>query len=146
MRGIAILGVVLFHLTSVWMAYVRVPLPIPLLGEDALKLFHSTGWGVSLFFLLSGYLLTWTEEKRARSGAYSVRSYALRRVLRLVPAYYFAILVAIAVWPERASVTSVLCTRRSCRPSTRTPGWPWIPSSGPSPPRWSSTSCSPSSS
>ena len=108
LRGIAILGVVLFHLTSFWMAYVRVPLPLPLLREDALKLFHSTGWGVSLFFLLSGYLLTWTEEKRARSGAYSVRSYALRRMLRLVPAYYFAILVAIVVWPERASVMGVL--------------------------------------
>lgn len=108
LRGIAILGVVLFHLTSYWMVYVRVPLPLPLLREDALKLFHSTGWGVSLFFLLSGYLLTWTEEKRARSGAYSVRSYALRRMLRLVPAYYFAILVAIVVWPERASVMGVL--------------------------------------
>ncbi len=53
LRGIAILGVVLFHLTSFWMAYVRVPLPIPLLREDALKLFYPTGWAIALFFLLT---------------------------------------------------------------------------------------------
>jgi peptidoglycan/LPS O-acetylase OafA/YrhL len=109
LRGIAILAVVLTHLTAPWMYGVQALLPIPLLGGNVLGLFLSTGWGVSLFFLLSGYLLTWTEEKRARRGAYSVRSYAVRRALRLVPAYYVAILVVVLTWTwQDTSVMDVL--------------------------------------
>jgi peptidoglycan/LPS O-acetylase OafA/YrhL len=109
LRGIAILGALLTHLATVWTTSLNVPLTIPLLREDALRLLHSTGLGAfSLFFLLSGYLLIWTEEKRARLGTYSVRSYALRRMLRLVPAYYFAMLVVIVVWAKDVSITDVL--------------------------------------
>jgi peptidoglycan/LPS O-acetylase OafA/YrhL len=102
-RGIAILGVVLSHVVASWMNTVEAPLTIPLLrvyGEDIISfLFFWGSVGLSVFFLLSGYLLTWTEEKRARFGIYSVRSYALRRALRVVPAYYVAILVVVVLWP-----------------------------------------------
>lgn len=77
----------------------RAPVEIPLLGADLLDLFGMGYLGVSLFFLLSGYLLTWTEGKRARSGSFSLISYAKRRALRLVPAYYAAIAVVVLVWP-----------------------------------------------
>ena len=99
LRGIAILGVMMNHIAGWWTNLAKVPLPIPILNVDALGLFSFGNYGVSLFFLLSGYLLTWTEEKRARTGAYSLRAYALRRVFRLVPAYYVAIVIVAIVWP-----------------------------------------------
>jgi peptidoglycan/LPS O-acetylase OafA/YrhL len=46
--------------------------------------------------------------EQARSTAYGMRSCALRRVLRLVPAYHFAILVAIIVWPKDVPVMGML--------------------------------------
>ncbi len=104
LRGIAIIGVFLVHITSHWRRLAG-PLIVPYLGIDALELIQIRG--VPLFFLLSGYLLTWTEGKRARRGDYSLRSYALRRALRIVPAYYFAMAVFFLLWPGRTSVWDV---------------------------------------
>lgn len=97
LRGIAIVMVVVLHLCGTWQRSIG-PLAIPVLGTDFLGMLRSVAMGgVPLFFLLSGYLLTWTEGKRAKRGNYSLRSYALRRVLRIVPAYYVALLVAFLV-------------------------------------------------
>ncbi len=108
LRGIAILGVVMSHIAASWRSHVAMPLMVPLLGVDAVELFFFGTYGVTLFFLLSGYLLTWTEEKRARLGTYSVRSYALRRTLRLVPAYYAALLFVVVWWLVQAKEVSVI--------------------------------------
>src|SRR5438270_7653462 len=70
LRGIAILGVMMTHIAGWWANLSKTPLLVPKLGVNALDLFSFGSYGVSLFFLLSGYLLTWTEEKRARTGAY----------------------------------------------------------------------------
>jgi peptidoglycan/LPS O-acetylase OafA/YrhL len=99
LRGIAILGVMMCHISAWWAVVVAKPLTVPILDVDAIRLFAFGSFGVSLFFLLSGYLLTWTEEKRARTGVYSLRAYAQRRALRLIPAYYVAIVVVAVVWP-----------------------------------------------
>ena len=98
LRGIAILGVVMCHIDFSWTAF-GAPLTTPLLGVEVENLLFFGTYGVNSFFLLSAYLLIWTEEKRVRSGIYSVRSYVLRRVLRLVRAYYPAIVVVIVLWP-----------------------------------------------
>ena len=108
LRGIAILGVVMFHITTGWWNVVQVPLTVPLLRVDAMEVLFYGFYGLPLFFLLSGYLLTWTEEKRARAAPYSVRSYVLRRVLRLAPAYYVAIIITVVLWPEKSSAIDVL--------------------------------------
>ena len=108
LRGIAILGVVMSHIAASWMNHVKSPLMVPLLGVDAVELFFFGTYGVTLFFLLSGYLLTWTEEKRARLGTYSVRSYALRRTLRLVPAYYVALLIVVVLGLYQAIEVSAI--------------------------------------
>ncbi len=51
------------------------------------------GWiGVDLFFILSGFLITLTFMKHIREKG-SLKTYALKRVLRVVPAYYAALLV-----------------------------------------------------
>lgn len=111
LRGVAIIGVVACHITARWNNNgLGGPLPVPLLGVDALELLQFGSFGVSLFFLLSGYLLAWTEGERVRRSGrdgYSLRSYAARRALRLVPAYYVSIVIVLLVWPIRASKASV---------------------------------------
>jgi peptidoglycan/LPS O-acetylase OafA/YrhL len=107
LRGIAILGVVATHTAGFWGRMTRTQLDLPLLNVNLLDFFHMGYLGVSLFFLLSGYLLTWTEGKRAREGSYSLLSYAKRRALRLVPAYYAAILLVVVVWPTSPTFADV---------------------------------------
>jgi peptidoglycan/LPS O-acetylase OafA/YrhL len=54
--------------------------------------------GVEMFFVLSGFLITWLllGEQR-RSGTISVRAFYLRRVLRIFPAFYAFVLFAVGV-------------------------------------------------
>jgi len=87
------------HIASFWFGRTRLPINVPFLDVDLLDLFRYGSLGVMLFFLLSGYLLTWTEEKRAQRGSYDVLSYAKRRALRIVPAYYASIVLIILLWP-----------------------------------------------
>src|SRR5262245_21755194 len=58
--------------------------------------------GVSLFFVLSGFLLSRPFLEEARGGARVDRlGYAGRRVLRVMPLYALAVLVAVLVTAER---------------------------------------------
>lgn len=54
------------------------------------------GLGVTLFFVLSGYLITFLllQEKNI-TGNISVRSFYIRRILRIWPAYYLVILISL---------------------------------------------------
>ena len=93
LRGIALLGIVVTHAKTVWDKSTPNSLSLSLSGIDLFESYTNL-WGVfglTLFFLLSGYLLTWTEGTRASRGNYRLRSYAFRRALRLIPAYYAAL-------------------------------------------------------
>jgi peptidoglycan/LPS O-acetylase OafA/YrhL len=85
-RGIAVLCVVFFHF-------------FPRGGAGALVPLISTGWvGVDLFFVLSGYLITSIlYEHRGKERYY--RNFYGRRVLRLLPLYYFLFACVAALTP-----------------------------------------------
>jgi peptidoglycan/LPS O-acetylase OafA/YrhL len=54
--------------------------------------------GVWIFFVLSGFLITTLAlREEAKTGRLSVRAFAIRRVLRIMPLYYLA-LVAYVLW------------------------------------------------
>jgi peptidoglycan/LPS O-acetylase OafA/YrhL len=54
--------------------------------------------GVSIFFVLSGFLITWLLMKeRERTGTVSLRDFYLRRAFRLLPAYYCYLAIAFAI-------------------------------------------------
>ena len=52
--------------------------------------FKGGGFGVDLFFVLSGFLITWLLLKeKQRYGHIFIKEFYIRRVLRIVPAYIF---------------------------------------------------------
>lgn len=56
------------------------------------------GFGVTVFFFLSGYLITTLMRVEAdRSGHVSLRNFYLRRALRILPPFYIVLLGALAV-------------------------------------------------
>jgi peptidoglycan/LPS O-acetylase OafA/YrhL len=63
------------------------------------RVIYGGGFGVYLFFALSGYLLYWPFAKRAFAAgrAIDVRRYALNRALRILPLYYAALAIVL-VW------------------------------------------------
>jgi peptidoglycan/LPS O-acetylase OafA/YrhL len=57
------------------------------------------GTGVLLFFVLSGFLITWLLlQEMAATGTVSIRDFYERRARRILPALYVAIPFSIAVW------------------------------------------------
>jgi peptidoglycan/LPS O-acetylase OafA/YrhL len=97
-RALACLAVLVFHVN--WTTYHQhlwQPLHYPLVGS--LLLVGSTG--VTLFFILSGFLLflpyvgaLLSEERPWPSG----RRFYLRRALRIWPAYYASLFILITLW------------------------------------------------
>jgi peptidoglycan/LPS O-acetylase OafA/YrhL len=93
-RGIAILLVLVFHYGRNARGF---GMSHPLLSASEL------GWcGVDLFFVLSGFLITGIlYDSRAKPNYF--RNFYARRMLRIFPLYYTAILVVVVlgvVWPE----------------------------------------------
>ncbi|HSP74335.1 MAG TPA: acyltransferase [Gaiellaceae bacterium] len=103
LRGVAASSVLAYH---VWFygAAVRTPDVGPFT-----KLFDNMRSGVTLFFVLSGFLLFRPFAARAWRGESmpSVRSYFLNRSLRIVPAYV-TILLLVALLVERRLLTAPL--------------------------------------
>jgi peptidoglycan/LPS O-acetylase OafA/YrhL len=99
LRAIAVLAVVIFHVTSITGEINR-----PVIGS----LFPVLGTeGLTLFFLISGFLL-YRPFVAARARARplpSPRRYARRRALRIVPAYWTALTV-LAIFPGIVGVFS----------------------------------------
>ncbi len=75
---------------------------LPVFGWDAAT-FMANGWvGVDLFFVLSGFLISFHIMKLGKriSGPWPWRSYLAKRVLRIVPAYYATLfLVVLGAFP-----------------------------------------------
>ncbi|MBV9293811.1 MAG: acyltransferase family protein, partial [Frankiales bacterium] len=91
MRALAALAVLAFHAQLVIRLYDHRPVTNELLS----KIVSIGSQGVFLFFTLTGYLLFRPFAQRAWGSRLpvDVRRYALNRVLRILPLYYFAIVV-----------------------------------------------------
>jgi exopolysaccharide production protein ExoZ len=108
LRGIAILLVVVAHCAAVTTSFI--PRLAPVLANEAQI-------GVQLFFIVSGYtmMLTYGDE----SGFAAARSFYIRRVFRIAPAFWVAILFYLSItkgegaqaWaPDGISARDVLLT------------------------------------
>jgi peptidoglycan/LPS O-acetylase OafA/YrhL len=65
-------------------------------------------FGVALFFLLSGFLLSqpWLEAGERTRGRPATRTYLRRRAARILPAYWIAMVAALVLLPANASATA----------------------------------------
>lgn len=64
------------------------------------------GYGVTVFFVLSGFLITWLLLKeRARTGDVSLRGFYVRRTLRIVPAFWaYWMFCVLYVWSRHRPI------------------------------------------
>ena len=92
LRGVAILAVMASHLFAV--DYQMQAFPVRLIGQI---LFWGL-WGVDLFFVLSGFLITGILVDSLNSPHY-FRNFYMRRVLRIFPLYYGVLLLLFALTP-----------------------------------------------
>lgn len=95
LRFVAFLMVYLFH------GGVPPAILAGLIGSRAAHAFtENGGYGVQLFFILSGYLITTLLlREEARYGRIALRAFWVRRVLRIWPLYYLIILIGFVVLP-----------------------------------------------
>ena len=95
LRFLAVLLVVVDHVEGIRAAYKlsnywAVP-AIPLLGQ----------LGVDLFFVLSGFLITYLLlAEKQKLGTIDFRAFYLRRILRIWPLYYVVVILALFVLPH----------------------------------------------
>ena len=95
LRGLAALGVLLFHL---WVYSEVLPqgTPVRTLGD---QLWHSTRWGLLLFFVLSGFLLyrPWVRAALGGRDRPALGRYFRLRAARIAPGYYLALAGAVLI-------------------------------------------------
>jgi peptidoglycan/LPS O-acetylase OafA/YrhL len=99
MRAIAALAVLIGHL---WL-FGHAADPEHLLDTFWHRLLFSGGFGVFVFFALSGYLLFWPFARHYWGGEPerpNLRIYARNRALRILPLYWFAVVVLLLVQNE----------------------------------------------
>lgn len=100
LRGIAVLGVVLLH--AFYWQYAA--FSFGRWARTFLSITQPGGWGVNLFFVLSGFLITGILlDSKNRPGFY--RRFYTRRALRILPAYY--LLLTLLVLLRSASTAFV---------------------------------------
>ncbi len=86
LRGIAAMSVLLFHFTTIY-AQAR--------PETPFRPFWSFDWGasgVSLFFIISGFVISLTAEKRQNA-----KEFLVARAARLYPAYWVSVVIVLLV-------------------------------------------------
>jgi peptidoglycan/LPS O-acetylase OafA/YrhL len=95
LRFIAFMMVYLFH------EGIPAELLVRLIGRaPARALLQNGGFGVQLFFILSGYLITaLLLREEARYGRIAVRAFWVRRILRIWPLYYLVVAIGFFLLP-----------------------------------------------
>ncbi len=112
-RGVAILMVLCVHFIGDSPAYTTV-------GRALVKLANYGIWGVDLFFVLSGYLITGLLYDSRTSPRY-FRNFYIRRTLRIFPLYY-AVLAALFILMPALPLTYP----EGLGDSARHQGWLWL--------------------
>jgi peptidoglycan/LPS O-acetylase OafA/YrhL len=111
-RGLAILGVLLFRFGGGSTGFASAGLPVvPLIDIGAR--------GVDLFFVLSGFLITGILLDAKSKPRYFLNFYA-RRTVRIFPLYYAVLFVSLVVWPALAGFAEEL------QPAQDNSPWLWL--------------------
>ena len=107
-----------------------------LFGWSAARVLRENGgYGVQLFFILSGYLITTLLlREEARYGRVALRAFWIRRILRIWPLYYLIVLIGFFVIPGiDGTVRDDRLSRNAEDPPAAVPGLPGQLVDGPDP-------------
>jgi len=89
LRAIAALAVVVSHITQGLGEFGLDPYLFGKTFEGTPKGLELAGYGVSVFFALSGFLITYLLLREKEEGRINIRNFYIRRILRIWPLYYF---------------------------------------------------------
>ncbi len=92
LRGLASLWVVFFHVGADSVPAFAAAMPPPL----RIALFEKGSLGVAIFFVLSGFVISYSLRKVTIDAGY-LKNFTLRRWVRLSPPYYASIIAVIAL-------------------------------------------------
>jgi peptidoglycan/LPS O-acetylase OafA/YrhL len=96
-RAIAALAVVVSHITISLQTFGLNNRIFGTDNEGNAKGLDLAGYGVTMFFTLSGFLITYLLLKEKESGSIKIKDFYMRRVLRIWPLYYMYFIIAMAV-------------------------------------------------
>ncbi|WP_198159386.1 acyltransferase family protein [Methylomonas lenta] len=93
LRGLAAFWVVLYHMSEgKHLEHLKPLMPHSIYAA----VFDAGHLGVGVFFVLSGFVMAYTVRQATVNRAYAV-NFLLRRMIRLTPPYYFAIIVTLVL-------------------------------------------------
>lgn len=96
-RAIAALAVVLSHITVYMYRFDLNPHLIGTLPNGNPKGIDLSDFGVTIFFALSGFLITYLLLAENQKQSISVKNFYIRRILRIWPLYYTYLIIALVV-------------------------------------------------
>lgn len=114
LRALAALGVLLLHTRGEAQGSTFIlPIPGTNVGVDFGPILASGYVGVYLFFILSGFLLAqpWIEANYKGKPEPGLKHYFVLRITRIVPPYYFALLVVIVFFTPHVAPASLVYSR-----------------------------------
>lgn len=97
LRALAALSVVVFHLTVDFETFNLSPFLFGVMPDGKPKGFAMAGFGVTIFFALSGFLITYLLLAEKQQQEINIRNFYLRRILRIWPLYYLYLVLALIV-------------------------------------------------
>ncbi len=97
LRALAAISVVIFHLTRDFAEFGLDPYIFGRLADGSPKGFAMAGFGVTIFFALSGFLITYLLLAEKQKQEIDIPKFYVRRILRIWPLYYLYLAAALAV-------------------------------------------------
>ena len=95
LRAIAALSVVFSHTSSDFVMFGLDPIYFSKYADGTPKLFNLAQYGVTIFFTLSGFLITYLLLEENKSQTINIKNFYIRRILRIWPLYYTYLILCI---------------------------------------------------
>ncbi len=97
LRAIAALAVVISHTTLALKAFNLSPFIFGVAKDGTPKGLILAGYGVTIFFVLSGFLITYLLQAEKDIQEINIKKFYVRRILRIWPLYYLYLIICVAV-------------------------------------------------
>src|SRR5574342_632830 len=95
LRAIAVLAEVVTHITFELEAFKLDPFIFGSFKNGVLRGLDVAGFGVRIFFAISGFLITFLLQKDKEIQPIKIKNFYLRRILRIWPLYYLYLAIAV---------------------------------------------------